>query len=210
MLVHIFLPIAILSEPFEYNKFKMVAICHKMSRKDGVMKQKMMIGIGIGIVTMLLIGVVALRLQTEEVVVASQYVPVQTIGATEATYDEVLTYIGGVTSDSIQMLSFKSSGKVAKVHVEIGQRVNETTLLVSLDTEDLGYQLAASESTMNGAKAQYDLALNGTRAEDLEMARLTMEKAREVSVFKADTLIEMEALFVEAFISSKELEGAKL
>lgn len=174
------------------------------------MRTKMMIGIAIAVVTLLLTGIVALRLQTEDIVVASQFVPVQTMTAGESSYDEVLTYIGGVTSDSIQMLSFKSSGRVDTVHVVTGQRVDQDSLLVSLDTEDLGFQLAASESTMNAAKAQYDLAVKGTRAEDLEMARLTMEKAREVSVFKADTLSEMEVLFEGDYISSKELEGAGL
>lgn len=142
--------------------------------------------------------------------ITSNKVPVTVEEAKIEEYEERLTYVGGVTSDSIQTLAFKSSGKIEAIYVEIGQKVDESTLLISLDTQDIDFAVRASENAMLAAKAQYVEALEGTRSQDIEMARVAKEKAEEVSRFKADTLIEISALYEAGFASSKEVDGANL
>lgn len=158
----------------------------------------------------LLILLILLRLDTEEKVTNEEIIPVKVQIIKQQEYEEKLSYVGAVTSDSIQTLGFKSPGKIEEIMVEVGDQVDEDTLLVRLSTDDLAFDVRASESTLAAAKAQYNLAVKGTSSEDIEVAKLMMDKAAKVSDFKKATLDEITQLSLDGVISNKELEGTKL
>lgn len=174
------------------------------------MKKKVVIGSVFMMIPIIILFITQLEVEGNETNRGTHPIPVNIVEAEESTYEKVLSYVGVVTPEIIQPLSFKSTGKIANIHVNVGDQIDANTLLVTLDTEDLEYQLRASKSMMDGARAQYQLAVKGTRSEDVEMARLAMEKAKEVSDFKTKTLEEFNGLYSVGAISSKELDGAKL
>lgn len=168
----------------------------------------------ITLISLVAIGLIAVlivpRLLSEEIVITKSIVPVKVETVEDLAYDEVLSYIGVITPDSIQTLGFKSAGKIEAINVEVGDKIDEETLLVTLDTQDLEFELRVSKSSLNAAKAQYDLAVKGTEAQDIELARLAVEKASQVTLFKATTLEDYTKLYAEGVISNKEFEGIEL
>jgi len=134
-----------------------------------------------------------------------------------------IAYMGIVSSSSVKKYALKSSGKIRSVHVEVGQAVREGDLLLELDTSDLKFQVDAAKSQADAAYAQYEKARLGAQSEDINNAKLNMEKAQasydyaQKSFNDAKVLYEAEAISLNSFkeaelnlnIVSKELEQAK-
>lgn len=99
-------------------------------------------------------------------------------------------------------VSAKVPGEIEKRYVDEGSvvRVGDTLAHIHHLTADL--ELRQAEAGEAAAKAQYDLVLRGTRAEDLERARASMENA-EADYHRAEKLFESD------LISDKELSDAK-
>jgi len=91
-----------------------------------------------------------------------------------------IAYMGIVSSSSVKKYALKSSGKIRSVHVEVGQAVREGDLLLELDTSDLKFQVDAAKSQADAAYAQYEKARLGAQSEDINNAKLNMEKAQSV------------------------------
>ena len=57
-------------------------------------------------------------------------------------------------------LSFKYSGRLDKVSVEVGDQVESNQALASLDTDQLYIELSEAQAALDVAKADYDKLLN--------------------------------------------------
>lgn len=108
-------------------------------------------------------------------------------GTLEATEVTVSTQVGGA---------------VLKVLVEEGASVHAGDTLMILDATDWVLQLKQAEAGLAMAEAQYRLALEGVRREDIIQAEANFKNA------EAD-LRRMEELFASKSVSQKQLEDAR-
>lgn len=89
-----------------------------------------------------------------------------------------------ISALSEEGLYFKKSGYVTVVYADRGDWVEEGTLLAELEIEDLLNQLALAQLDLEGAKEQYDLAVEAhqrqlfSAQQALEMTRMRLERAK--------------------------------
>ncbi|MEO1405990.1 MAG: biotin/lipoyl-binding protein, partial [Pseudomonadota bacterium] len=65
-------------------------------------------------------------------------------------------FSGIVQPRRTSQLGFASGGRIARIAVDVGDRVANGQLLARLDTRDLGAQLAAAEASVVEARANYN------------------------------------------------------
>lgn len=105
--------------------------------------------------------------------------PVKTVKLQEQSYSSTLEYEGITGGSEVKKLSFKSSAKISKIHVSKGQQVKKGDNLVDLDKSDLNFALSAAKAQMDAAQAQYDKAVNGAQAEDINKAEIAVKNAQD-------------------------------
>jgi len=76
------------------------------------------------------------------------------------------------------LVSFKVSGRIIALPVEEGMTLKSGDLLARLDSDDYRQQVAEDESTMSVRDRQLALGLAGSRAQDIEAARLAVLDAQ--------------------------------
>lgn len=96
----------------------------------------------------------------------------------------------------------KVPGEVLKRYVDEGSVVRAGDTLAQIHHLTADLEVREAEAAAAAAKAQYDLVLRGTRSEDLEQARASMENAE-------DDYGRARQLFERQLISDKELSDAK-
>ncbi|KPJ92438.1 MAG: hypothetical protein AMJ55_09760 [Gammaproteobacteria bacterium SG8_15] len=69
-------------------------------------------------------------------------------------------------------------GLITSIHVTEGQSVNRDQLLVELDDREFRAQLADVQALLKEKQANLKLLLAGTRAEEIEFAKVELEKAK--------------------------------
>lgn len=77
-------------------------------------------------------------------------------------------------------VAFQTTGRVAKVHVQVGDRVEKGQVLMELDTTDLQLALQSAQASLAGAQASYDDAAskNSQNPQQLVAAKATLDKAQ--------------------------------
>lgn len=100
-------------------------------------------------------------------------------------------YIGIVDAKDQIEYSFKSSGRLAEIHVEDGQTVSKGDLIAKLDIQDLRFQADAAKA--NHAAAQ-----------------LSITKAKEALDYDTNLLESMETLYAAGSISQDKLDQVRL
>lgn len=140
----------------------------------------------------------------------SKLKPVHTIVLSEFDLPEYLEYTGIMNADELKKLSFKTAGRIAAIPVEKGQRIKPGMVLARLDTTDLQYSVEGSKAQMDAANSQYTKALNGATPEEINQARLGMEKAKNAYQFSKSNLEKYTQLYKEGIISKQEMEKVQL
>lgn len=135
---------------------------------------------------------------------------VQTTLAVENTYSRILKHVGVVQTDQIKKYSFKTSGYLQSLNVAVSDKVAPGDTLASVDTTDIGFQMAAAKNQMDAAYAQYQKALKGASREEINAASLNVEKAKSVFDYQEKNYNDMISLHKEGVISSSTLEEAAL
>ncbi|MCT4595155.1 MAG: efflux RND transporter periplasmic adaptor subunit [Anaeromicrobium sp.] len=102
-----------------------------------------------------------------------------------------LGYIGTVDSKSIIDYSFKTGGKLAKVHVKKGDKVKKGNILAELDKEDINLQLEAAKANLVSAEEN-------------------VKKARDAMNYQEDQFSRMEKLYEASSLSKSQYEQIKL
>ena len=136
--------------------------------------------------------------------------PVAVTKLTEASHPILLDYVGTVQSKDLKRYSFKVAGKVEKVFVEEGQRIQEGDSIALLEKEDLHFSLEAAQKMMEAAKAQYDQAVKGAKSEEIRSRELDVNKANEYYVFVKDTYEKVKTLYDEGAVAENAFKEAKL
>ena len=117
--------------------------------------------------------------QQKPKVAADQPVPVQI--RTPNHYQQPVSVFasGSVEANVTALAAFQVTGRVTRVNVEEGQYVQKGQVLAELDSTDYRNNFDAAAGQASAADANALAAKNGTRAEDLEQARVNFERAQD-------------------------------
>lgn len=100
-------------------------------------------------------------------------------------------------------------GRIAKIAVKEGDRVEAGAILAELAGEVERAALAAAEADVAAAKADLTRALRGQRAEDVEAAAAEASVAKTRAELSASQLARAEALSKKGALSTEELDRAR-
>lgn len=123
--------------------------------------------------------------------VIGQKKPVKVLSVKNELYEDYLTYIGSINSQKTIKLGFKSSGKLSKIDVSIGDKVELGTSLAKLEPIDINFALDAANSQYSVAESQ-------------------VKKAEDTLSFMQDTYDDLMKLYEAGSISKKQLDESKL
>jgi RND family efflux transporter MFP subunit len=139
-----------------------------------------------------LIGLLATGCGKVDVVeVARINKPVEVMSVTNQEFDLQRLYSGRIGSDSVQSLSFMSSGKIVELNVKAGDQVKKNQLIARLD----------SRIQSNGVSSS---------SAQVEAATQLVEKAKAGLRHLEKTLEDMKVLHASGAISDADLKGAEL
>jgi len=124
--------------------------------------------------------------------------------------DTVLNYVGVVSSNSLKKYAFKTSAKLKFISVQVGQAVNEGDILLELDNSDLQFQVDAAKNQTDSAYSQYEKALAGALIEDINSAKLNVEKAQAAYDYAQKSYADIKTLYEEDAVSQSSLKEAEL
>lgn len=152
-------------------------------------------------------GCSANQVVTEEEVTG---MPVKVITLNNETTDVTLDYVGIVELSRTNKISFKSSGKISNIYVSKGDDIKKGTKLAELDKQELQIADDAAQAQLSSAKAQYDKAVNGATKEDINNAKLNVQKAQDAYDYAKDNYDKLAQLNESGVISQSELDQVKL
>lgn len=76
---------------------------------------------------------------------------------------------GSVKATEDISLSFKTTGRISKMNVAVGDNVKKGDVLAELDSNQIFSQLKNAEAALTSARSQYDKLINGSTAEDIKV-----------------------------------------
>ncbi|MBZ9572186.1 efflux RND transporter periplasmic adaptor subunit [Patescibacteria group bacterium] len=95
-------------------------------------------------------------------------------------------------------LSFKAAGRIEKIYVKVGDKIESNTALAKLDTSQLSIQLQEARAALLVAQAQLDKLLAGASAEEIKIAETEVKNSQ----IALDTTKEnLDQAFEDAIIS---------
>jgi HlyD family secretion protein len=101
------------------------------------------------------------------------------------------------------LVSFRVQGRIVELPVEEGQLVKEGDLLARLDNDDYRQQVNVDEATVQTRNAELDLALAGSRAQEIKAAEQTVLDAQADLELKKLDLQRNEALYQKDEVSTE-------
>ena len=136
--------------------------------------------------------------------------PVKTIELEDQSYPISLEYEGLTGGSEVRKLSFKSSAKVSKIYVSKGQNVKKGDNLVDLDKTDLNFEMEGAKSQMDGASAQYNKAVNGAQAEDINKAQIAVKNAEDNYNYYKDLHDKNVSLYQMQAVTKQQVNDVKI
>ncbi|MGD8190800.1 efflux RND transporter periplasmic adaptor subunit [Brevibacillus ginsengisoli] len=145
-----------------------------------------------------------LKERDKETVIKAKSVEVYRI---EQNAEPLVQQIYGTATPMKELsLSFGTSGKIAKIHVQKGSFVQAGTLLATLDTSVWEQQVAAAQGEVEKAAAEKSQRLKGATREELTQQKLKIEKARQALAKATDEYNQGKRLYDSGAISKDELD----
>ncbi len=86
-------------------------------------------------------------------------------------------------------LSFKNSGRIDKIFVQVGDKVKNGQSLAKLDTDQLFFQFVEAQAAFEIAKAEFDKLMAGATTEEIQLAETVVANA-ETSLRSAKQNLE--------------------
>ncbi|UCF98580.1 MAG: efflux RND transporter periplasmic adaptor subunit [Spirochaetaceae bacterium] len=140
---------------------------------------------------------------------AEPRVTVRTAFPRIGTIEGVLSTSGTLTASKTIFITSKLSGRVEAIPVQEGQAVIEGELLVQVEEETPRLQLEQAYGAWQAAQAQYEKALKGARAEELENARALYEKAEKDLITAEESFTRSKQLYDSGTIPKAQFEQAE-
>jgi membrane fusion protein YbhG len=138
-------------------------------------------------------------------VAAGWYLYVRT--AANQAADTTLRISGNIEAHE-SVVSFKVQGRIVELPVREGQYVTQGDLLARLDDEDYRQQVSMDEATVRTREAELELALAGSRVQEIKAAKQTVVDAQADLELKRAELRRRQALLAEQGVSREDLETA--
>jgi HlyD family secretion protein len=107
------------------------------------------------------------------------------------------------------LVSFKVTGRITQLPVEEGQSVTAGQLLSQIDNDDYRQQAAADQATVEVKAKQLDLAIAGSRTQDVAQAQQNVRDAQDDLSQKQRDYARYEALFQKDEIEGQTVDQAK-
>lgn len=108
--------------------------------------------------------------------------------------------------DRVTNLSPAVPGRIARIAVHEGDRVQAGDVLIELEHEVEAASLAAAEADLRAAQADLARFARGNRVEDVESAEADSSAARARADVSADRLARLESVVSAGGVSAEELE----
>jgi len=102
------------------------------------------------------------------------------------------------------IVGFKVQGRLDELLVQEGQYVHEGDLIARLDREDYMQQVRVDEATVRSREAELDLALAGSRAQEIKAAEQAMLDARADMELKKLEFQRNQTLYEKDYVSAEE------
>ncbi|MGE5709706.1 MAG: HlyD family secretion protein [Nitrospira sp.] len=106
------------------------------------------------------------------------------------------------------VVSFKVQGRIIELPIEEGRYVKQGELLARLDDDDYRQQVSVDEATVRAREAELDLALAGSRTQEIQEAKQTVVDAQADLVLKQQELRRRRALLSEQGVSQEDIDTA--
>lgn len=125
-----------------------------------------------------IIVVLALAFGAYQVFFKKEAVKFETAQASKATVVQEVSETGQVQKGDKIALSFEQAGKIEKIYVKIGDKVEQGASLAKIETADLFIQLQEANAALNVAQSRLDKLLAGASKEEIDAARTRVENSR--------------------------------
>ena len=117
--------------------------------------------------------------------------PVKTLLVEETSTPDIVNYVGLLKADQLVSLSFKAQGRLLRLNVEEGDFVKASDVLATLEPLDLDYALAATQTDVDGARAQ-------------------LAKAKDALEFAENTARDIKSLYEQEAVSRQSYDKSVL
>ncbi|MDE3042143.1 MAG: HlyD family efflux transporter periplasmic adaptor subunit [Nitrospirota bacterium] len=128
------------------------------------------------------------------------------LGATsDRTAESTLKLSGNIEAHE-SVVSFKLQGRIVELPVQEGQFVKQGDLLARLDDDDYRQQVSVDEATVRAREAELDLALAGSRTQEVQEAKQNVVDAQADLALKQQELRRRRALLAEQGVSQEDVD----
>ena len=103
----------------------------------------------------------------------------------------------------------KVTARISKVLVTEGQRIQPGDLLVEMDSPEVQAKLAQAQAARDAAQAVAAKASNGARPEEVQMARLSWERAQAAADLAKTSYDRVQSLFNQGLVSAQKRDEAQ-
>lgn len=128
--------------------------------------------------------------------------------STDRTADKRLRIAGNIEAHE-SVMSFKVPGRIVELPVHEGQYVNRGDLLARLDDDDYRQQVSVDEATVRTREAELQLALAGSRKQEILAARHSLIDAQSDLELKRAEFRRREILLREQAVSQEDVDSAQ-
>ncbi len=99
-------------------------------------------------------------------------------------------------------LTFKNQGRIEEIYVQVGDRVEASTALAKLETDQLDIELSGARAELAVAQAELDKLLAGFSKEEIQAARTVLENARQnLQDVKAKAEDDLDQAYQDALVA---------
>lgn len=121
--------------------------------------------------------------------------------------DPTLRISGNVEAHE-SVVSFKVQGRIIELPVQEGQLVAQGDLLARLDDDDYRQQVSVDEATVRTREAELELALAGSRTQEIQAAKQSLIDAKADLELKRTEFKRRQALLAEQGVSREDVDSA--
>jgi HlyD family secretion protein len=121
--------------------------------------------------------------------------------------DTTLRISGNIEAHE-SVVSFKVQGRIVELPAQEGQYVKQGDLLARLDNDDYRQQVSMDEATVGTREAELELAVAGSRVQEIQAAKQALIDARADLDLKRTEFRRRQALLAEQGVSREDLDNA--
>jgi HlyD family secretion protein len=138
-------------------------------------------------------------------VIAGGYLYIRT--AVNQASDTTLRISGNIEAHE-SVVSFKVQGRIMELPIQEGQYVKQGDLLARLDDDDYQQQVSVDEATVGTREAELELAVAGSRVQEIQASKQTLIDAQADLKLKRAEFRRRQALLAEQGVSREDVDSA--